>query len=177
MFTTQGSSRTATASVCRQTHILIFCGFLAAFCFFADSCGEKTHYKRKTAEKAVFQGHMGGIGGNNNRLPPVADTRRALWRRGQRKSALQADIFFGHRKSRECSPKILIFERTAFPMGSVSTSSTRSVSSRSATALCLNFHFNPKHGVITQLLPVASYPTSGRTCIAAYNDGARISAR
>ncbi len=46
---------------------------------------------------------------HNNRLPPVADKRRALWRRGQRKFALQANIFFGHRKSKECRQKSLIF--------------------------------------------------------------------
>ena len=49
-----------------------------------------------------------------------------LWRRGQRKFALQANIFFGYRKSRECSQKSLIFERAAFPSKSVSTFSTRS---------------------------------------------------
>ena len=54
---------------------------------------------------------------HNNRLPPVADKRRVLWRRGQRKFALQANIFFGHRKSRECSPKIFDFRANGIPVG------------------------------------------------------------
>ena len=54
---------------------------------------------------------------HNNRLPPVADKRRVLWRRGQRKFALQAFIFFGHRKSRECSPKIRDFRASGIPIG------------------------------------------------------------
>ena len=54
---------------------------------------------------------------HNNRLPPVADKRRVLWRRGQRKFALQAIIFFGHRKSRECSPKIRDFRASGIPVG------------------------------------------------------------
>ena len=53
---------------------------------------------------------------HNNRLPPVADKRRVLWRRGQRKFALQAFIFFGHRKSRECSPKIRDFRASGIPV-------------------------------------------------------------
>ena len=53
---------------------------------------------------------------HNNRLPPVADKRRVLWRRGQRKFALQAIIFFGHRKSRECSPKICYFRANGIPV-------------------------------------------------------------
>ena len=53
---------------------------------------------------------------HNNRLPPAADKRRALWRRGQRKFALQAIIFFGHRKSRECSPKIRDFRANGIPV-------------------------------------------------------------
>ena len=53
---------------------------------------------------------------HNNRLPPVADKRRVLWRRGQRKFALQANIFFGHRKSRECSQKSTIFAN-GIPVG------------------------------------------------------------
>ena len=53
---------------------------------------------------------------HNNRLPPVADKRRVLWRRGQRKFALQAIIFFGHRKSRECSPKIREFRASGIPV-------------------------------------------------------------
>ena len=46
----------------------------------------------------------------------MADKRRALWRRGQRKFALQAIIFFGHRKSRECSPKIRDFRANGIPV-------------------------------------------------------------
>ena len=51
----------------------------------------------------------------NNRLPPVAGERRLLWRRGQRKFALQAIIFFGYRKSKECSPKIFDFRANGIP--------------------------------------------------------------
>ena len=54
---------------------------------------------------------------HNNRLPPVADKRRALWRRGQRKFALQAIIFCVFRKSRECSPKIRDFRTSGIPVG------------------------------------------------------------
>ena len=43
---------------------------------------------------------------HNNRLPPVGDKRRVLWRRGQRKFALRATVFFGHRKSRERGEKV-----------------------------------------------------------------------
>ena len=53
----------------------------------------------------------------NNRLPPVAGKRRLLWRRGQRKFALQAIIFFGYRKSKECSPKIFDFRANGIPTG------------------------------------------------------------
>ena len=53
---------------------------------------------------------------HNDRLPPVADKRRELWRRGQRKFALQAIIFFGHRKSRERSPKIRDFRASGIPV-------------------------------------------------------------
>ena len=63
---------------------------------------------------------------HNNRLPPVADKRRVLWRRGQRKFALQAIIFFGHRKSRECSPKIRDFRASGIPVGERVDFSTRS---------------------------------------------------
>ena len=54
---------------------------------------------------------------HNNRLPPVGDKRRVLWRRGQRKFALRAIILFGHRKSRECSPKIRDFRANGIPVG------------------------------------------------------------
>ena len=40
-----------------------------------------------------------------------------LWRRGQRKSALLATVFFGHRKSRECSLKIRYFRANGIPVG------------------------------------------------------------
>ena len=40
-----------------------------------------------------------------------------LWRRGQRKFALRAIILFGHRKSRECSPKIRDFRANGIPVG------------------------------------------------------------
>ena len=63
---------------------------------------------------------------HNNRLPPVADKRRALWRRGQRKFALQAKFFLGTARVESAVRKSVIFERTAFPQGSVSTFSTRS---------------------------------------------------
>ncbi len=36
----------------------------AAFCFYADMCGGKTHYKRKPVKQAGFQEHRGGIGGD-----------------------------------------------------------------------------------------------------------------
>ena len=54
---------------------------------------------------------------HNNRLPPVADKRRVLWRRGQRKFALQAIIFCVFRKSRERSPKIRDFRTSGIPVG------------------------------------------------------------
>ena len=49
--------------------------------------------------------------------------------RGQRKFALQANIFFGYRKSRECSPKIFDFRASGIPAqerGDFSTRSQRS---------------------------------------------------
>ena len=52
---------------------------------------------------------------HNNRLPPAADKRRVLWRRVQRKFALRATVFFGHRKSREYSPKIRDFRANGIP--------------------------------------------------------------
>ena len=63
----------------------------------------------KALNKRFFKGTGVVLAEHNNRLPPVADKRRVLWRRGQRKFALQAIIFFGHRKSRERSQKSLIF--------------------------------------------------------------------
>ena len=47
----------------------------------------------------------------------MADKRRELWRRGQRKFALQAIIFCVFRKSRECSPKIRDFRASGIPVG------------------------------------------------------------
>ena len=41
---------------------------------------------------------------------------RVLWRRGQRKSALRATVFFGHRKSRKCSQKIRDFRANGIPV-------------------------------------------------------------
>ena len=77
--------------------------------------------KHLVSEKPLIQRFFKGTGvvlaEHNNRLPPVADKRRALWRRGQRKFALQANIFFGHRKSRECSPKIRDFRASGIPVG------------------------------------------------------------
>ena len=46
----------------------------------------------------------------------MADKRRELWRRGQRKFALQAIIFCVFRKSRERSQKSLIFA-SGIPVG------------------------------------------------------------
>ena len=53
---------------------------------------------------------------HNNRLLPVAEKKRLLWRRGQRKFAPQAKIFFGYRKSQECSPKIFDFRANGIPV-------------------------------------------------------------
>ena len=89
--------------------IRLLCGVHAAFCFSADRCGGKTPYRRKTAICAVFQGYRGGIVGHSNRLPPVADKKRLLWRRGRRKFALQANIFFGYHKSKGVQSKIFDF--------------------------------------------------------------------
>ncbi len=47
----------------------------------------------------------------------MGDKGRALWRRGQRKFALRAIILFGHRKSRECSPKIRDFRANGILVG------------------------------------------------------------
>ena len=53
---------------------------------------------------------------HNNRLLPVAEKKRLLWRRGQRKFAPQAKIFFGYRKSQECSPEIFDFCANGIPV-------------------------------------------------------------
>ncbi len=47
----------------------------------------------------------------------MGDKGRVLWRRGQRKFALRAIILFGHRKSRECSPKIRDFRANGILVG------------------------------------------------------------
>ena len=87
-----------------------FCGVHAAFFVFPLTGAAENHL---VSEKPLIQRFFKGTGvvlaEHNNRLPPVADKRRVLWRRGQRKFALQAIIFFGHRKSRERSQKSLIF--------------------------------------------------------------------
>ena len=84
---------------------------------FSHACAAEKHI---ISEKPLIQRFFKGTGvvlaEHNNRLPPVADKRRALWRRGQRKFALQANIFFGHRKSRECSPKIRDFRANGIPV-------------------------------------------------------------
>ena len=89
---------------------ICFCGGNAAFFVFPVTCAAEKHL---VSEKPLIQRFFKGTGvvlaEHNNRLPPAADKRRALWRRGQRKFALQANIFFGHRKSRECSQKSAIF--------------------------------------------------------------------
>ena len=54
---------------------------------------------------------------HNNRLPPAADKRRALWHRGQRKFTLRAIIFCVFSKSRECVPKIRNFRANGIPVG------------------------------------------------------------
>ena len=54
---------------------------------------------------------------HNNRLPPVADKRRALWRRGRQKNDAPRKFFAGHRKSKECSPKIFDFRASGIPAG------------------------------------------------------------
>ena len=79
------------------------------FVFSATGASKKLLVSENPLNKRVFKGTGVVLAEHNNRLPPVADKRRALWRRGQRKFALQAIIFFGHRKSRECSPKIRDF--------------------------------------------------------------------
>ena len=96
----------------------IKCGDITAFFVFPLTCAAEKHI---ISEKPLIQRFFKGTGvvlaEHNNRLPPVADKRRVLWRRGQRKFALQAIIFFGHRKSRECSPKIRDFRASGIPVG------------------------------------------------------------
>ena len=78
---------------------------------------EKHLVSEKSLNKRFFKGTGVVLAEHNNRLPPVADKRRVLWRRGQRKFALQAIIFFGHRKSRKRSPKIRDFRASGIPVG------------------------------------------------------------
>ena len=54
---------------------------------------------------------------HNNRLPPAADKRRALWLRGRQKNDAPRKFFAGHRKSKECSPKIFDFRASGIPVG------------------------------------------------------------
>ena len=94
-----------------------FCGGNAAFFVFPATCAAEKHLvSEKSLNKRFFKGTGVVLAEHNNRLPPVADKRRVLWRRGQRKFALQAIIFFGHRKSRECSPKIRDFRASGIPV-------------------------------------------------------------
>ena len=95
-----------------------FCGVHAAFFVFPlTGAAEKHLVSEKPLIQRFFKGTGVVLAEHNNRLPPVADKRRVLWRRGQRKFALQAIIFFGHRKSRECSPKIIDFRASGIPGG------------------------------------------------------------
>ena len=99
---------------------IYFCGGNAAIFVFPATCAAEKHLvSEKLLNKRFFKGTGVVLAEHNNRLPPVADKRRALWRRGQRKFALQANIFFGYRKSRECSQKSLIFA-SGIPAKSVS---------------------------------------------------------
>ena len=86
------------------------------FCFSHACAAEKHLVSEKPLNKRFFKGTGVVLAEHNNRLPPAADKRRVLWRRGQRKFALQAIIFFGHRKSRECSPKIRDFRANGIPV-------------------------------------------------------------
>ena len=96
---------------------IFICGGNAAFFVFSATCAAEKHLvSEKSLNKRFFKGTGVVLAEHNNRLPPVADKRRALWRRGQRKFALQAIIFFGHRKSRECSPKIRDFRANGIPV-------------------------------------------------------------
>ena len=84
---------------------------------FSCVCAEEKHLiSEKSLNKRFFKGTGVVLAEHNNRLPPVADKRRVLWRRGQRKFAFQANIFFGHRKRRECSPKICDFRASGIPV-------------------------------------------------------------
>ena len=81
------------------------------------TCAAEKHLvSEKQLNKRFFKDTGVVLAELNNRLPPVAEERRLLWRRGQRKFALQAIIFFGHRKSRECSPKIRDFRANGIPV-------------------------------------------------------------
>ena len=81
------------------------------------TCAAEKHIvSEKSLNKRFFKGTGVVLAELNNRLPPVAEERRLLWRRGQRKFALQAIIFFGHRKSRERSPKIRDFRASGIPV-------------------------------------------------------------
>ena len=93
------------------------CGGNAAFSVFPVTCAAEKHLvSEKSLNKRFFKGTGVVLAEHNNRLPPVADKRRVLWRRGQRKFALQAIIFFGHRKSRKRSPKIRDFRASGIPV-------------------------------------------------------------
>ena len=95
----------------------IKCGDITAFFVFPLTCAAEKHNISETPLiQRFFKGTGVVLAEHNNRLPPVADKRRVLWRRGQRKFALQAIIFFGHRKSRECSPKIRDFRANGIPV-------------------------------------------------------------
>ena len=96
---------------------IYFCGGNAAFFVFPVTCAAEKHLvSEKQLNKRFFKDTGVVLAELNNRLPPVAEERRLLWRRGQRKFALQAIIFFGHRKSRECSPKIRDFRANGIPV-------------------------------------------------------------
>ena len=102
----------------------IKCGDITAFFVFPLTCAAEKHI---ISEKPLIQRFFKGTGvvlaEHNNRLPPVADKRRVLWRRGQRKFALQANIFCVFRKSRERSQKSLIFA-SGIPVQSVAKIAT-----------------------------------------------------
>ena len=99
-----------------------FCGGNAAFFFFfADMRGGKTPYKRKTAHQAVFQGHWG-------EYPRSITTDCRLWRikggcygAAVKENSRSKRIFsLGTARVGSAVRKSLIFERAAFPVGSVS---------------------------------------------------------
>ena len=91
--------------------------FTPHFVFPLTRAAKKHLISEKPLNKRFFKGTGVVLAELNNRLPPVAGKRRLLWRRGQRKFALQAIIFFGYRKSKECSPKIFDFRANGIPTG------------------------------------------------------------